>query len=228
MNLAQFNDKYNIDNGWIGPYQMDDGRLKVSKYYKKSTQPKAYWHHEYFTIYKCKYCKRNALSTARLYNSVDGTVSTPATCSRYSNCFSKHAAIQISKNNVVTNRDNPGIDTSGYHYWRAQTLDKDGNKISTGDGNKRTHMYLHRVVVEEDIGRKLKSDEIVHHIDCDKLNNDLDNLWICDDKGHGIAHASTDDLLPTLMHKLDTVKAVKFNRKTGRYYIVYKSKDKEI
>ena len=36
MNLSQFEAKYNIDNGWIGPYQRDDGRLMVSKHMKKT------------------------------------------------------------------------------------------------------------------------------------------------------------------------------------------------
>ena len=39
--------------------------------------------------------------------------------------------------------------------------------------------YLeHRKVLEEHLGRKLKSEEIVHHIDGDKQNNDLNNLQI--------------------------------------------------
>ena len=217
MNLSQFNNKYNIDNGWIGPYQMDDGRLKVSKHYKKPSQNGAYWHHDYFSIYKCKYCKRNALTTNRLYKSIDGIVSTPATCSRHSNCFSKHAAIQISKNHVITDRDNPGIDNYGYYYWREQTLDNNGNKISTGDGNKRTSLYLHRVVMSEYVNRELKSDEIVHHIDMDKLNNDIDNLWLCNQSQHGLAHGSFDRLLPDLMKYGGKIA---FNRKDGIYYII--------
>ena len=222
MNLAQFNDRYNIDNGWIGPYQMDDGRLKVSKHYKKPSQNGAYWHHQYFSVYKCKYCKRNALSNNRTYNSIDGIEVVPATCSRYSNCFTKHAAIQISKNHVITDRDNPGIDSAGYYYWRRQTLDKDGNKISTGDGNKRTHIYLHRIIVEEDIGRPLKSNEIVHHIDMDKLNNDLDNLWLCNQRQHGLAHGSFDKLLPDLMKYGGKIE---FDREKGIYKLI---KEREV
>jgi hypothetical protein len=43
------------------------------------------------------------------------------------------------------------------------------------DGKKRP---LHRMVMENKLGRPLRSDEIVRHRDGDLLNNDLDNLFI--------------------------------------------------
>jgi hypothetical protein len=36
----------------------------------------------------------------------------------------------------------------------------------------------HRLVVEQDIGRYLKDDEVVHHIDGDRQNNSLGNLEV--------------------------------------------------
>ena len=39
-------------------------------------------------------------------------------------------------------------------------------------------VYSHRKVVEERIGRSLRSDEIVHHIDADKSNNASSNLYV--------------------------------------------------
>ena len=38
----------------------------------------------------------------------------------------------------------------------------------------------HRVVMEKELGRKLASNEIVHHIDRDGTNNKLENLLICE------------------------------------------------
>lgn len=38
---------------------------------------------------------------------------------------------------------------------------------------------LHRKIVEDNIGRELSRDEIVHHIDCDKTNNAIKNLHVC-------------------------------------------------
>ena len=67
MDLTQFEKTYNIDNGWIGPWEMDDGRLKMAKTVKKYSKTKhvladgtiKYYkhgpynqtHYEYFTIY---------------------------------------------------------------------------------------------------------------------------------------------------------------------------------
>ena len=41
-----------------------------------------------------------------------------------------------------------------------------------------THKLVHRWVVEKNIGRKLKSNEVIHHIDGNKLNNNFSNLEI--------------------------------------------------
>ena len=38
--------------------------------------------------------------------------------------------------------------------------------------------YAHRIIAEKKIGRKLKSTEVVHHIDENKQNNDPNNLMI--------------------------------------------------
>lgn len=219
MNLAQFNKKYSLDNGYIGPYQHKDGRIMVSKQKKEAGSNGGYWRHEYFTIYKCKYCGENALSTDRSYNSKDGTRNTPATCSRYSECFSIHAGIQIAKDHIIHTRQNPGIDSHGYYCWREPKLDKNGEKISTGDGNKRIYVYEHRVVMEEHLGRKLKSWESVHHIDMDKLNNDISNLWLCTAKTHHMAHSSYNEICGKLMTNFNKYSGIGFDKQKGKYYL---------
>jgi hypothetical protein len=55
--------------------------------------------------------------------------------------------------------------------------------------NKNKYVLYHRVLVENSIGRLLTNDEIVHHIDEDKTNNDLDNLQILSRKDHAKLHA---------------------------------------
>ena len=47
----------------------------------------------------------------------------------------------------------------------------------------------HRVVAESALGRKLLSDEVVHHIDGDIKNNRNDNLLICTKYYHSWLHA---------------------------------------
>jgi hypothetical protein len=59
-----------------------------------------------------------------------------------------------------------------------------GTKLKTWDGyyqikiNHYKWALEHRLLVENYIGRRLKSSEVIHHIDSNKLNNELKNLYI--------------------------------------------------
>lgn len=47
----------------------------------------------------------------------------------------------------------------------------------------------HRIIVEKAIGRKLKGDEVVHHMDENGLNNANTNLCVCPDNAyHKLLH----------------------------------------
>jgi hypothetical protein len=46
----------------------------------------------------------------------------------------------------------------------------------------RGELYVHILVAEQKLGRYLFDDEVVHHIDGDRLNNDPNNLLICANK----------------------------------------------
>ena len=56
--------------------------------------------------------------------------------------------------------------------------------------NKAGSIYLHRFIMEVLIGRKLKTNEVVHHIDGDALNNSLDNLKLMDRASHARLHTT--------------------------------------
>ena len=43
---------------------------------------------------------------------------------------------------------------------------------------KNKWLQEHRYIVEKFIGKKLKSKEVIHHIDYNRANNQLDNLYI--------------------------------------------------
>lgn len=49
--------------------------------------------------------------------------------------------------------------------------------------------YVHRYVMEQHLGRKLLSSEIVHHKDENKQNNDISNLEITNRSAHARHHS---------------------------------------
>lgn len=51
----------------------------------------------------------------------------------------------------------------------------------------------HRIIMEKVLGRKLKADEIVHHIDGNKWNNDPSNLMVVTREEHALIHSKDID-----------------------------------
>lgn len=47
---------------------------------------------------------------------------------------------------------------------------------------------VHRWVASKKLGRKLGRNEVVHHIDHNKLNNSMDNLYVCRNAEHKRIH----------------------------------------
>jgi len=54
--------------------------------------------------------------------------------------------------------------------------------------NRDGYVRQHRLVMEEHLGRYLDKNEIVHHIDGNKLNNSLDNLEVITRVEHARSH----------------------------------------
>lgn len=80
-------------------------------------------------------------------------------------------------------------------------------------------IQLHRIIMGKHLGRKLRRDEVVHHIDGDKLNNDIKNLYLCKDrKTHRKIHGSISRIYKPLMK--DGI--IFFDSKTEKY--IYESK----
>ena len=55
----------------------------------------------------------------------------------------------------------------------------------TRDGSTR---YVHRLIMEEHLGRPLTDDEDVHHIDRDRKNNAIENLVVMSRSDHHRLH----------------------------------------
>ena len=81
------------------------------------------------------------------------------------------------KNNISKGRAGKGkgyrITASGYR------------EFTMGEHKGRLE---HVVIMESKIGRKLKRNECVHHIDHNKLNNDIDNLQLMTISDHAALH----------------------------------------
>jgi hypothetical protein len=67
-----------------------------------------------------------------------------------------------------------GIDSQGYEYFT---------------DNENKFKYVHRSKIEELLGRKLKTNEVVHHKDEIKKNNDIENLELMTISKHSKLHA---------------------------------------
>lgn len=63
------------------------------------------------------------------------------------------------------------------------------------DGYFRYYGFEHVKVVEESIGRKVNLGEEVHHINGEKLDNRIENLYLCWHKEHSLLHSSLQRIL---------------------------------
>ena len=62
----------------------------------------------------------------------------------------------------------------------------------------------HQVIMEEHIGRKLKNNEVIHHIDGDKRNNEISNLLLTTRNEHAKIHkAELDRSIPVAQYSID-------------------------
>lgn len=71
-------------------------------------------------------------------------------------------------------------------FGRPVRYSSDGYKIISG--RSPYQLKIHRLLMEQKIGRPLRNDESVHHIDFDKLNNDMDNLVLLSRTEHARRH----------------------------------------
>jgi|15BtaG_2_1085339.scaffolds.fasta_scaffold00211_20 hypothetical protein len=94
----------------------------------------------------------------------------------------------------------------------------------TGDGYKNVtagkgkYKREHRLVMEQLLDRELTKQEIVHHINGEKLDNRLENLALCPNKSvHQKAHYSLEQI------GMELVKAglVWYSHETNTYYVAH-------
>ena len=69
-------------------------------------------------------------------------------------------------------------------YWRVYLRSQNGIPL---------YEYEHKIIFQQHLGRKLLSSEKVHHIDFDKQNNNVSNLWLfSSQKAHHNCHCEME------------------------------------
>lgn len=81
--------------------------------------------------------------------------------------------------------------TGRRHPQFKEAFIRDGYRYITDENGKK--IAEHRHVMEIHIGRKLKSHEVAHHKDRNKLNNEINNLQLMTRAEHAKEHANDND-----------------------------------
>ena len=121
-------------------------------------------------------------------------------------CGFKCQGDALAEQVTIRSFEKPGINSWGYPCFRIK-----GRQIT-----------CHRYAMELHLGRKLKTEELIHHIDMDKLNYDITNLYLTDRDSHVTIHGTYNELCSELMNNFDKYSGVRFNKETGRYYLINK------
>ena len=80
--------------------------------------------------------------------------------------------------------------------------------------DQRNYVRKHVKVMSDFIKRPIKKGEVIHHIDMDKANNNINNLYLCKGvKEHQLCHTSIYSIIKPLLNK----KVIKFEK--GKYLL---------
>ena len=90
-------------------------------------------------------------------------------------------------------------------------IKNDGFKSNNNYERDKSGHVLHRVIAEEVLGRKLEYNEVLHHLDGNSKNNNLENLMLLSRSNH------------SSLHRFLSVEGVKNQRKGDEIFLNWKS-----
>lgn len=169
---------------------------------------------------KCDMCGKISTTTFANYRRSQDKRGKPGTT------FCRGCAMKLS---AISRRGKPAhnkgkklpLEMKGKNHpsWKGgRYVDNHGYILMYTGGDKQasgwnSYKKEHILVVENSIGRCLNKGEIVHHVDGDKQNNDIDNLWLTDSNGHRMAHQS----LQELGYEMIRAGIILFDKVAGKY-----------
>ena len=103
---------------------------------------------------------------------------------------------------IAANRTGPKGGSRHPEWKGGRNIDKDGyvliHRPEHPDARKNGYVLEHRLNMESHLGRRLHSDEVVHHIDRNKQNNHISNLVLYSSNADHLR----DELKSCPIHKL--------------------------
>lgn len=91
-----------------------------------------------------------------------------------------------------------------HNCWKGGVISKGDNYVGIWTPNhpradNQGYVYEHTLVYEKHNGCLPQENEVLHHIDLNKKNNDIKNLYLCGHREHATIHRSIENIIEPLL-----------------------------